>query len=99
MKKRTIKRCRPFAVHTSIVKKSEATICCQWRLGNSFHVVFRLRSGAGSIPCSFKILATVLYASIGRDWPALPESADTPSCDFPPPFESPTQQSRLRCEV
>ena len=59
----TIKRVRPLGIHTSTVKKSDATICSQCRSRNSFQVVFRLRSGAGSIPCRFRILAIVLCAN------------------------------------
>ena len=65
MKNRTIKRCRPVQVHTSTVQKSVARICSQCRVRNSFHVVLRLRSGAGSIPCLFRILAIVLRANMG----------------------------------
>jgi hypothetical protein len=43
MKNSTINRCSPRRVHTSTVKKSAATISSQWRVKNSFHVVFRLR--------------------------------------------------------
>ena len=35
----------------------------QCRVRNSFQVVFRLRSGAGLIPCRFRISAIVLRAS------------------------------------
>src|SRR6516225_3901863 len=59
MKNSTIKRCRPRRVQTSMVKKSAATICSQWRFRNSFHVVLHSRSGAGSIPCLWRMLATV----------------------------------------
>ena len=61
-KNKTTKRCKPFAVQTSIVKKSVNTIWSQCRRRNSFHVVCRLRSGAGSMPFFFKMLATVLLA-------------------------------------
>jgi hypothetical protein len=61
-----IKRVNPFDVPTSTVKKSDATIWSKCLLRNSFHVVFRLRSGDGSIPCCFRILAIVLCAST---WP------------------------------
>src|SRR5262249_1439620 len=50
MKNRTVNRFRPVHVHTSTVKKSVAMICDQCRRRNSFHVVFRFRSGAGSMP-------------------------------------------------
>jgi transposase InsO family protein len=40
----------------------EQTICSQCRVMNSFHVVFGLRSGAGSMPCSCRMLAMVLNA-------------------------------------
>ncbi len=68
MKKRTTKRVNPFGVHTSTVKKSDATVWSKCLLRNSFQVVFWLRSGAGSIPCCFRILAIVLCAST---WPRL----------------------------
>src|SRR5215472_3742714 len=57
MRKRTINRCRPFGLQTSMVKKSDATICSQCRVRNSCQVVFRLRSGAGSMPWAFRMLA------------------------------------------
>ena len=47
IRKSTMNLVRPDRVHTSTVKKSAATITSQCRLRNSFHVVFRLRSGAG----------------------------------------------------
>lgn len=52
---RTRNRCNPRRVHTSTVKKSAATIWPQCRDRNSFHVVFRFRSGAGSSPCRSRI--------------------------------------------
>src|SRR5215471_4300222 len=60
---------KPLRVQASMAKKSAATItsCCLAR--NSFPVVFRSRSGAGSSPCSFKILAMVprdLMAQVGQ---------------------------------
>jgi len=60
MKNKTMKRCNPYRVHTSIVKKSAATISSQCRVRNSFHVVLRPRSGAGSMPCRSRIAAIVL---------------------------------------
>jgi len=62
MKNRTRKRVSPLRVQTSIVKKSAATIRSQWRLRNSFQVVCRFRSGAGSMPCRRSIAAIVLRA-------------------------------------
>jgi len=56
------KRGRPRLVQNSMVKKSVATIRSQWRVRSSFHVVFRLRSGAGSSPCRSKIAAIVFRA-------------------------------------
>ena len=46
----TTNRWSPRRVHTSTGKKSAAMINSQWRVRNSFHVVFRFRSGAGSMP-------------------------------------------------
>ena len=63
MKNRTMNRCNPRRVHTSTVKKSAATISSQCCVRNSFQVVFRIRSGAGSIPCRLRISAIVLAAS------------------------------------
>ncbi len=62
MKNSTTNCCSPRRVHTSTVKKSAATIRSQCRLRNSFQVVLRLRSGAGSIPCRSRISAIVLRA-------------------------------------
>jgi hypothetical protein len=64
MKKSTTNHCSPRWVHTSTVKKSAAAISCQCRVRNSFHVVFRPRSGTGSIPCRFRISEIVLRASL-----------------------------------
>src|ERR1019366_4277102 len=50
---------RPFLVHTSMVVKSMAASWFQCALRNVDHVVVRLRSGAGSMPCPFKMLPTV----------------------------------------
>ena len=47
---------------------TQRSIWSKCLLRNSFHVVFRLRSGDGSIPCCFRILAIVLCAST---WPRL----------------------------
>jgi len=41
---------QPFSGPHFTVKKSAATISSQCRLRNSFQLVFRLRSGAGSMP-------------------------------------------------
>jgi len=62
IKNSTMYRCSPRRVHTSTVKKSAATSRSQCWLRNSFHLVFRLRSGAGSIPCRSRISAIVLRA-------------------------------------
>src|SRR5689334_12175450 len=64
MKNRTKKRFRPLHVQTSTLKKSAATIRPQCCARNSFQLVFRLRSGAGSMPCRRKISAIVLTASL-----------------------------------
>ena len=64
IKNRTINRCSPLAVQTSIVKKSAATINSQCCVRNSFQVVLRLRSGAGSMPLRFRMLATVPRARL-----------------------------------
>jgi len=47
-------------VQASMVKKSAATIRSQCCVRNSFQVVLRSRSGAGSIPCRANISAIVL---------------------------------------
>jgi hypothetical protein len=62
MKNKTRQRVSPLCVQTSTVKKSAATIKSQCRLRNSFQVVFRFRSGAGSIPRRRKTAETVLRA-------------------------------------
>src|SRR5215472_5750024 len=53
-KKENEKARSPLAVQTSIVKKSAATIISQCCARNSFQVVLRLRSGAGSMPLRFQ---------------------------------------------
>src|SRR3984893_8520179 len=77
MKNSTMNRCSPRRVHTSTVKKSAATISSQCWLRNSFQVVFRLRSGAGSIPygillrcfgCGAVLGALVMQRSRSRWW-------------------------------
>jgi hypothetical protein len=59
---------KPWRVQASMVKKSAATITSRWRERNSFQVVFPLRSGDGSSPCSFRMLAIVPRAT---SWPKL----------------------------
>jgi hypothetical protein len=59
MKNSTKKLCQPRRVHTSTVKKSAATISSQCRVRNSFQVVLRLRSGAGSRPWRRRMSAMV----------------------------------------
>src|SRR5262249_19159119 len=49
----------PRQVSTSTVKKSAPTSTSMCDLMNSFHVVVRLRSGAGATSCRRKILPTV----------------------------------------
>src|SRR3954447_6441637 len=73
MKKSTRNRCSPLRVHTSTVKKSAATISFQCRARNSFQVVLRFRSGAGSIPCRSRMAAMVLRAVLVQtsNWPNL----------------------------
>ena len=51
-----------------LLKKSLVMICAQCLSRNSFQLVFRLRSGAGSIPCLFRMFRIVLCA---RSWPRL----------------------------
>jgi hypothetical protein len=57
--KNTRNRTNPIRVQASTVKKSAAVIISQCAERNSRQLVFRSRSGAGSIPRSFKILAIV----------------------------------------
>src|ERR1051325_9505156 len=57
MKNRTTKRLSPEEVQTSTVKKALAKIGSQWLPRNSSQVIIRLRSGAGSIPCRFRMFA------------------------------------------
>src|SRR5579863_1212063 len=55
IKKNTRNLVKPLRVQASIVKKSAATITSRCRDKNSFQVVFRPRSEAGSRPCSLRI--------------------------------------------
>ena len=50
----------PLLVQTSIVVKSTDASTSQWASRKFFHVDWRLRSGAGSIPWSLRMLATVV---------------------------------------
>jgi hypothetical protein len=59
---RTRNLVKPLRVQASIVKKSAAAIPSRCRDKNSFQVVCRSRSGAGSSPRSFRMLAIVLRA-------------------------------------
>jgi hypothetical protein len=68
IRKSTRNLVRPDRVHTSTVKKSAVAITSQCRFRNSFHVVFRLRSGAGSKPCCLRMFAMVPRAT---SWPRL----------------------------
>lgn len=59
MKNSTTNRRKPGLVHTSTAKISVATISSQCRPKNSFQVVFRIRTGAGSTPRRSKMPAIV----------------------------------------
>ena len=59
---------KPRRVQASMVKKSAATITSRCRHRNSFQLVFPSRCGAGSIPCSLRMLAIVPRAT---SWPRL----------------------------
>ena len=59
MMKSTANRVSPRPVQTSTVKKSAAARTSQWVFRNSVHVVFFTRSGAGSRPCSRRMVAIV----------------------------------------
>jgi hypothetical protein len=50
----------PFRPHTSMVVKSTAASTSQCAFKNVFQVVFRLRSGAGSMPCALRMLPTLV---------------------------------------
>ena len=56
---KTANRVSPLAVQTSTEKKSAAARTSRCRPRNSSQVVRRWRSGAGSIPCCFSMLAIV----------------------------------------
>src|SRR5215472_1991173 len=88
---------QPLARPTSMVKKSAATITARCRDKNSFHVVFRSRSGAGSKPCSFRRLAIVPRAT---SWPRLanaPGFSGSPNLGSPWPCGPPAAGSPLGC--
>jgi hypothetical protein len=53
----------PDQVSASTVKKSHAAMAGQWARRNAFHVVRLKRSGAGSMPCSFRMDRMVVRAS------------------------------------
>ncbi len=57
--KEHINRTKPVSVHTSTVNRSAAANPSQWAFKNSFQLVHRLRSGAGSDPLSRKVLKIV----------------------------------------
>src|SRR5262249_52369063 len=73
---------KPLRVQASMVKKSAATITSRCLERNSLQVVFRSRSGAGSRPCSRKMLAIVPCAT---SWPRL-ASAPLDSAVAPVPI-------------
>src|SRR5450755_1673097 len=50
---------KPFLVQTSTVVKSTASRTSQWAWRKVCQVVCRFRSGAGSMPCPFRMLPTV----------------------------------------
>ena len=50
---------KPRSVSTSTVKKSVPARTALWARMNSFHVVVRLRSGAGGIPLRRRMFPTV----------------------------------------
>ncbi len=49
----------PLLVQTSIVVKSTEASTSQWALRELVHVDWRLRSGASSMPCDLRMLASV----------------------------------------
>ncbi len=67
---------------TSIVVKSTAARTSQCALRKVCQVVWRLRWGTGSMPCSFKILATSGKYH-GPGWPRCLESDHSPRWDSP----------------
>src|SRR5580698_4593123 len=70
IKNRTMKRLEPLGSPDLHGKKSAATIRSQCWVRKSFQVVFRIRSGAGSIALRFRMLAIVavcqFMAEIGQ---------------------------------
>ncbi len=93
MKNRITNRCRPRRVQASIVKKSAATIRSQCCVRNSFQVVFRSRSGPGSIPCRLRSRQSCHGRPHDPDCIALPGFADNPNCGFLSPCTPPDLRS------
>jgi hypothetical protein len=58
--KNTMYRTVPNAPSVSTLKKSHAYSVFQWLLRNCVQVRLRLRSGAGSMPASARMFATVV---------------------------------------
>src|SRR6516225_5118096 len=72
LRKSTRNLVKPWRVQASMVKKSAATIPSRGRHRNSFPVVFRSPSGAGSSPCSFRRLAMVPRPTSCPRWARAP---------------------------
>jgi hypothetical protein len=60
MTKKTITRTVPNTPRVSTLKKSQAYSVSQWLVRNCFQVRRRRRSGAGSMPASARMAATVV---------------------------------------
>ena len=99
MKNSTTKRCNPWRVHTSTVKKSAATISFQCRLRNSFQLVFRLRSAQVRCRAASGCWRWCRGPSYAPSSKVHPESVDSPNRDSLPPSGPPTLRSRRRCEA
>jgi hypothetical protein len=75
----------PMAFRT--VKKSQATICSQCLVRNSFQVVLRLRCGAAQCHTVSESWQKYSVPARGLDWPVLLGCAGGPSPGFPLPSE------------
>jgi len=85
--KNTKYRMSPTGVQTSTVKKSAATIACQWARRNFDHGMCGHRSGAGPMPWTFKIRRTVEREITG------------PAFESSPTIRPTFRQARTRCRT
>src|SRR5215510_693076 len=87
IKKSTIKRCNPFFVQTSTVKKSLPRSAPRGGSETPSTLSSGFAQGLGRCHAVSEYRQSCCVPAGIRDWQGLPECVDNPSFDFPLPFE------------